>query len=322
MSNIKTLRVCLSEELPSIENRDPNFIYFLYDKLTIYIGQNLYYDPYVVAESIPENPAYGIMYILLDGTVKAYIDNTITKIATIESEDQIEILKKTGTMFFVNSDRRYLDLNRRVITLPFNNGTYELTVGLANELKFDENTVIGYNKDTNTFEIIGERDDYNLVFTRDYRGSSSNSAEIEVSEHKVSGNVKVSKAYDNEIKVLHDGLYLNAAGKVTKQEFNSWVSNFDNYKSNIEKYMRDINQEINDGKDIVSEDTVSRKILSALEAKYPEIESDLAKYNELYDQMQDIETNVKKYADDKFAETEASITASLEAVTNDQWEDF
>ena len=54
MPNLKTLKVCLSEELPIITERDPNTIYFLYDKLLVFLGQSLYNDPYAIVESMPE----------------------------------------------------------------------------------------------------------------------------------------------------------------------------------------------------------------------------------------------------------------------------
>ena len=170
MPDLKTLKVCLSSELPLITERDPNTIYFLYDKLLVFLGQSLYNDPYAIVEAIPENPVFNMLYFdLSDGKVKAYIDYSITEIAEVETPEQLEILKQSGTTFFVNSEKRYLDLRRRTVTLPYQNGTYMLTVDLANNLKFDENTVLGFNPETNCFEVIGKYDDFDMVFTRRYR---------------------------------------------------------------------------------------------------------------------------------------------------------
>ena len=156
MADLKTLRVCLSSELPELLNRDPNFIYFLYDKLTVFLGQSIYSDPYAVVEAMPEAPINGMLYFVMDGTVQVYIEYSNKVIGQIENEDQLELLKKAGTTFFVNSEKRYLDLSRRIVTLPFQNGTYELTVSLANNLKIDKDTVIGFNPETNHFEMIGK----------------------------------------------------------------------------------------------------------------------------------------------------------------------
>ena len=120
----KTLRVCLSSELPSIYDRSINFIYYLYDKLEVFLGKNYYSDPYAIVETFPDNPVLGMLYFCLnDGTVSSYINNTKEIIANIETQEQLEILKQAGTKFFVNSDRRYLDVKTKIISLPFKNGT-------------------------------------------------------------------------------------------------------------------------------------------------------------------------------------------------------
>ena len=38
---MKTLRVCLSSDLPGLLDRNPDYLYFLYDKLFLYSGQNI-----------------------------------------------------------------------------------------------------------------------------------------------------------------------------------------------------------------------------------------------------------------------------------------
>ena len=39
MADMKTIKVCLSKDLPSLQDRDSNTIYFLRDKLIIYLGR-------------------------------------------------------------------------------------------------------------------------------------------------------------------------------------------------------------------------------------------------------------------------------------------
>ena len=164
---MKTLRVCHSRDLPSIHDRDINYIYFLYDKLEVFIGQNYYSDPYAIVESFPSLPVAEMLYFCIDdGKIRARVSLVETEIAEIESPEQLEILKQAGTTFFVNSDRRYLDVKSKLITLPYNNGTYELTLSLANDLKIDENTVIAFNPETQQFEIVGDIQDYDLYELR------------------------------------------------------------------------------------------------------------------------------------------------------------
>ena len=188
---MKTLRVCHSKDLPSIHDRDINYIYFLYDKLEVFLGQNYYSDPYAIVESYPfDNVIPGMLYFCLDdGYVKAQVNLVDTKIAKIESDEQLEILKQAGTTFFVNAERRYLDVRTRCISLPFRNGSYELTVNLAADLKINKNTVIAFNPETQQFEIVGDIQDFDIVFSRDYRGLKTDSVDTKVEDHKISSDV-------------------------------------------------------------------------------------------------------------------------------------
>lgn len=322
MANLKTFRVCLSSELPPLEERDPNFVYFLYDKLVVFIGQNLYSDPYAIVEKMPNNPIGGMLYFVMDGYIRAYINYSIMDLAIIENQEQLELLKQSGTTFFVNSEKRYLDVSRRTITLPYQNGTYELTVSIANNLIIDKNTVIGFNPETNQFEIIGKRDDYDLVFTKGYRGSKSKTTNIDVTDHKISAEVKISAAYDNIIKVLEDGLYVNADGKVSKVEFQSWVENFRDYKSNMELYLRDLRNQIDKNHTSVSQESIANKIKTAIEEIYPEINKIMDSYEYIAANFDGIEERVKKYTDVSVNTARNDIIEAIREATEDPWGDF
>lgn len=63
MATSKTLRVCLSKDLPDILDREPNFLYFLYDKLMLFMGQNIYNDPFCIVPALPDDPISGMLYI-------------------------------------------------------------------------------------------------------------------------------------------------------------------------------------------------------------------------------------------------------------------
>lgn len=319
--NLKTLRVCLSSELPELSNRDPNYIYFLYDKLLLYIGQSLYNDHYAIVEKEPEYPITGMLYFILDGKVKIYIDYIWETIAQIENDEQLEILKQSGSIFFVNAERRYLDLQKRTITLPYSNGTYELTVSLAKDLKIDENTIIKFNTETNEFEIVGNIQDHDMVFTRDYIGKETASITTEVSEHRVSSEIKLSRAFDNILKIIPgEGLYADASGKVTKEEFRSWVSKYQDYKANMEYYLKDLNDQINGSLGSVSEKAVSSKIQTALQEVYPEINSILLNLDSMYKKFEEIEERSKTYTDEAFQKAYDEIYGAVLNAMQDPWE--
>ena len=324
MAELKTLRVCLSSELPILLERKPNFIYFIYDKLELFVGQTMYSDPFAIVESMPENPVSGMLYLVLDGYIRIYLDYGIKEIAYIESEDQLELLKQAGTTFFVNSEKRYLDLQRRVITLPFNNGTYELTVSLAKDLIIDKDTVIGFNPLTNQFEIIGNHNT-DLVFTGRYRGKDSDSVNMTVSENKISADVKVSKGYDNIIKILPDGIYANANNKVDKDTFYSWVENYHNYRTSLNYYLRDLETELDNMVGIdITEEYIFSKIRSAIQSIIPDIEEAIEKYDEILAKFEAVETNTKAYTDEKFTMTKQEIIDYInsKSTTENIWETF
>ena len=321
MAELKTLRVCLSTELPLIEERDPNFLYFLYDKLMLFVGQSLYYDPYAIVETMPEEPAFGLLYFTLDdGKVKVYREYVIREIAEIESAEQLEILKQAGTTFFIQSERRYLDLRRRIITLPFHNGTYELTVSLANNLLIDEDTVIGFNTESNTFEIIGKKEDYDLVFAKGYQGIDTDTVDIDVSENRITGNLKISPAYDNILRLLNDGLYANANDKLTIAKFKEWVDYFTKYKTEIDGYIEELTDKVSDIEGNTSPQSIAEHVLEALEKVYPEIDEVMATYQEIVAKFDGIEERLMNYAEERYSLAYSDLYALMMDVTANPWE--
>lgn len=323
MHELKKLRVCLSEDIPILTNRDPTYFYFLYDKLILFAGQNLYNDPFAIVEDVPEEPAHNLLYLTLnDGKIKVFVNYSIHDIAEIENEEQLDILKKTGTTYFMNANGRYLDLNHRIVSLPFNNGTYELTVNLANELIIDENTIIGFNPESNIFEIIGNKQDFDMVFTKGYKGKNSDTIDMNVVDHKIFGELKISPAYDNMLKIVSDGLYANASDRVTIQQFQSFVSSFQDYKTRMEYYLQDLIKKYDASQSVVSPQSISTRILKALEAVYPEINESLEKYNKIAAQFDGLEQRVKDYADREYAIAYSNLYKAIIDATIHPWESF
>lgn len=320
---MKTLRVCHSDALPSIHERDINYIYFLYDKLEVFLGQNYYSDPYAIVESFPSSPVAEMLYFCLDdGKIKARVSLQDTIIAEIESEEQLEILKQAGTTFFVNSDRRYLDVKSKLITLPYNNGTYELTLSLANDLKIDENTVIGFNPETQQFEIIGDIQDFDLVFSRKYKGKETNSVATHVEDHKISADVKLNPADDNIIKETPFGLYASVSDRVNSTVFEKWTEKFKDYKDDMKEFINEISDLIEEAEEIISTDTIGRKIMESLARVYPEIDEALANFDEYAQKIDEMDTGIKEYTDDKYNDTREELIDIINDATNDPWGDF
>lgn len=322
---MKTLRVCHSEDLPSIHDRDINYIYYLYDKLEVFLGQNYYSDPYAIVETYPtdNNVVAGMLYFCLDdGYVRAQVNLETTEIAKIESDEQLEILKQAGTKFFVNADRRYLDVKTKLITLPFRNGTYELTVSLANDLKIDENTVIGFNPVTQEFEIIGDIQDYDLVFSRKYKGIETNTIKTNVEDHKISSDVKLNPAYDNIIKETPYGLYASVNDRVSSTVFEDWIDRFLEYKDDMETFIIELADLIEEAEEIISTDAISRKILESLEQVIPEIDTYLENYDHYAQEIDNFETEIRDYADQRFTSALAEVQEQIDHATNDPWDNF
>lgn len=318
---MKTLRVCHSEDLPSTLQLD--FIYYLYDKLEVYIGQTHYSDPYVIIETYPSNPVPGILYFCLDdGYVKTRANLEDVNIAKVESDAQLEILKQAGSMFFVYSDRRYLDARTQLISLPFKNGTYQLSVNLATDVEINENTIIKYNPESGQFEIIGDIQDYNLVFSRRYRGKETDTINTKVEDHEVSSDLKISQKYGNMITMFNDGIYATVNDRVSQEEFDRWSEEFETYKDDMEAYIALLSDLIERAEEIISSDSIARKIEATLRTVYPEIDSALANYDTYAQRIDSIESEVNAYADSKFDATEEALNNVIISATNEPWEDF
>lgn len=316
---MKKLKVCMSEHLPLEKDRDINTIYYLYDKLLVFNGKTLYNDPYVITERMPSEPANGILYFTLnDGKVKSYIEYKVVEIATVENSEQLNILKQCGTSFFNNSNKRHLDLSRRIVTLPYLNGTYELTVSLANDLIINENTVIAFNPATNMFEMVG--DDHDVIFRHKYEGKDTKSIRTKITDANILSGVKISQIYDNILKCASDGLYVSVDDRVLKEEFEYYLKLFTLYKERLDNYMEEIGPRLDYVEQTTSTTYISNKILEVLRDTYPEIDDALTKFKNYVDNIQFNETRIKKYIDEKY-KTECE---SLYCIINDMssWVSF
>lgn len=321
MSDMKTLRVCLSSELPDILHRSSDFIYFAYDKLALYCGQDEVSENFAIATELPEEQVEDMMYILnTDGSVHRKVDYEDTVIATIEDPDQIDILRKAGTLFYVDNNRRYFDSQDRTLTLPFTDGAYELAVAMKEQQKFTNDTIIKYNEDTERFEMygpdIGDFEDYSKPF----RGGETKSVKVKVDGPRITADVKVSSAAGNIIRASSDGLFAKTQNKVDVTTFNKWKSDMDDFKAYAKDVLDKINAEVAELQDLVTPEKISADIQEIVQSRFSTIQTALDNYQAIYNAMGNIETEVMNYCLTAYANEVNKLDAELE--TNSNWNDL
>ena len=319
---MKVLKVLHSQDFPPMQDRDPNVIYFIYNALEIWFGQNWYTDPYLVCDNDPTEPIEGMLYfILANGKVKYYTEYALKTIAEIESPDMLDLLKKQGgSYFFVNADKRYLDIQKRIITLPYRNGEWDLTLNMANNIQLTEDTAIGFNPETNCFDISATKYDYDLVFMRDYRGTETDTAITTVEDHSIKMDVKVSRTYGNIIKTFNDGIGAIVAGKVSQDEFNQWRNEFYDYKANMDGLLADLTARVEEIEQEISPELITQKIHDALVEVYPLIDQSLIKYQEIIESIDGLIEESKEYTNMRFEEAVAEIKYVID--NTDYWGTF
>ena len=159
----RVLKVLHSQNLPLPTDRNKNYMYFAYDKMKLYLYQSVYSDPFNIVETLPDKQdmVENMLYITLDGYMNTRIGNSLIDLGTVEKINniidpaQLALLRKVGTIYFMNAESRYLDTQTRMLQLPFQNGNYQLSLSLAKENLIDNDTTIKFNQETNQFEIMG-----------------------------------------------------------------------------------------------------------------------------------------------------------------------
>ena len=283
----KVLRVCQDSELPPIADMSDSFIYLAYDTLTLYIGDTKYENDFVIADTMPTDPVADMYYILKsDGSVHMFTDYTDTLVADIENQAQIAILNKAGTVFFVNAAKRHLNINDRTLVLPFTIGDgYDLVINIPDDIKINKNTILRYNEDKGYFEIFGESTgitDYSSTLS----GVRSDSVSMTVATGNIHGEVVLSGEPDNMLKILDDGLYAAGDSKVNKSDYDDWVRRVENVREYVRAKSDMIEAEINSLRA-----DFDNALLNALETKYDQFDTALAKYDDLYRRLRELEDN-------------------------------
>ena len=75
---------------------------------------------------------------------------------------------------------------------------------------------------------------------------------------------------------------------------------------------------IEEAEEIISSDSIARKIHEALLERYPTIDEDLANFDEYAEKID----GLYDYANEEFEEIEAEIDTKIDGATNEPWENF
>ena len=284
---MKILRVCLSSELPAEYDRLSNYIYFCYDKLLLYNGSEKLSANFSLSEEMPESPVPNMIYILFDGTVRQYKDYSVTTLATIEEEEQIDLIKKAGTTYFINGDSRYINKQDRTLVLPFNNDVYQLVVDYNQQDTFDNDTIVKYNEETGQFELYSGQDKY-IDYSRELHGTSTPTVTSEVNGSRLSARVRISQAFGNALKEVSDGLFVRTDNKVDKEKFDEFAFAY--------AVLDNLDEQIEYLSSIISAAAINTEIHEQLQSRYPEIDEALSNFDEIRAKLDAIESSAMGYA--------------------------
>lgn len=319
MADLKILRICLSRDIPPDIERLPNYIYFGYDNLILYSGTNLVEEDFCIVDTMPESPKSNFIYILKsDGSIHEYLDYSDVQIAEVEDPSQVELLQKVGSTYFVNSESKYIDKQKRTLVLPYNNGVFELVTNAQNEQVFDNDTVLKYNEEHEQFEIYGNLDEF-IDYSEVISGAETDTAKSVVSGSRLFANVKISSIFDNALKLADDGLYISNEGKVDTEtfvRFRDQVISFENYCHSI---LDNLETELEYVASIISEESVDEEIHNQLVTHYPTIDAALAAYGETAEKLEEIETELLNYISSTLVSGMSTIDNNIEQCS--KWDD-
>jgi len=317
---LKTLVVCLSTDLPKEADRDTNYIYFVYNTLTLFMGKAVYGENFCICDTMPELPALGTLYICLDdGRVKVYDDYRVKEIGEVENREMLNILSQAGTMYYFNSKDRYIDKHNRMLVLPFMNGSYNLVVDVPNDLLYNEKTVIIYNPDEERFEIFGETYDEDPLETKGFVGHDTQTVDIKVKDGRIEGSVRISDDRHNLIRVVEDGLFVQVHDAITQKEFDSWKTNYEQYKLRLEYFLDSISDDLSHIEELISEDAINAKIQYYLNQVYPTIDEAIAAYDELNRKILAALSDYEAYAENRFDDIETELNEKIDEALRDPW---
>lgn len=317
MSSI--LRVCLSSEYPVDSEVLSNYYYFLYDRLILYKGSEKITSNYCISEVMPESPVSNMLYILHDGTIRQYKDYSVITIATIEDPSQIDYIVKAGSTYFINGDSRYIDKHDRTLVMPFNSETYELVVNYKDEDTFRNDTIVKYNEDTGQFELYSGQEKF-YEYSKEITGKETRSVKTNVTDGRLTAEVKISNAFGNALKAISDGLFVRGDNKVNKEDFDEFYKDFRDLKSYCYAILDNVEAQIEYLKGIITKEAIDEEIHNQLVGQYSGIDQALAEYEEIRNKLDSIESTAMSYASNTINTAVTEIDSGLQEAS--EWDDL
>lgn len=323
----RILQILKSQELPKPHDREKDHLYYVYDKMKLYLYQSLYSDPFTIVESLPEELVENMLYIVLNGYMYTYAHGSIIELGHIRinefdevDPDQLDLLKKVGTVYFMNAESRYIDTSTRTLQLPYQNGSYQLTLSLAKDLMIDNETVISFNQETEQFEIMGAefQPDKWLKDIYKYRGAWNETIVTSVEEgyNAIKSKVNIADISGNAIQILGKGLFVNAYDFASGSRYNDMVRSFVNYKNIIDRYVAECTEAIMTITASISQSTIKQKIIDVLEDYKPTIQEMFDKYAEFEDELNEMEYQVQNELPKRVAAAEQEIVDYVNSKDN------
>ncbi len=330
----RILKVLTSQELPVPASRDKRYMYFVYDKMLLFLYQSRYSDPFSIVEELPEIDIMveNMLYITLDGYLYTRFARSIVQLGNVELVDgspdpaQLAILRKAGTMYFMNAESRYLDTQTRLLQLPFQNGNYQLSLSLARENMIDNDTVIKFNQETNQFEIMGNEFQPFKWLKDIYRYATittqSISTYLEAGFNAIRSEVNISDDPSNGLQVLSSGLFVNTSDFIDTERYQALVEAFYAYKHIIDGYVDELKTAIQNIIITISPQSIDDKIDEALTAYYSEMLTMINNYNSFSTILDNLETAVYQETDARITAAKQQIIEYVNTTTGHAWSTF
>lgn len=322
---MKTLRICNSEFLPVYQDRSPDYIYFLYDKLEIYIEKTQYFGLYTIIDTLPDasdphdKPVPNMLYITMDGDVHVFDDEHWKTIAEIEDTSQTEYLTKAGTTFLIKSGYRYIDSQQKVLCLPYQNGVFQLSVIVDKPIMIDNQTIIVYNEETGHFEIDGER--YYDEFGRNpeimkYTADETNTVKTYIQNDHIHADVKLSAKVGNTIQIRTDGLYVGEKDFASIQEFEALVTRAQAQMTAFNSYMTNIEEALAHVDITLSDETLRMKIQESLHDYQANIDEAINNYAEIVARYEELKQQLINHIYETLNEYRVDTVDRINQISN------
>ena len=320
---MKSFVICSSEFLPPAQIRNPDSIYFLYDTLDVYNGRTQYYGLYCIVAELPDGsdpdnmPVKNMMYIKMNGDVWMINNDLPEMIAQIVDPEQTIYLVKAGTSFLLRSGYRYIDHQTKVLSLPYKNGSFQLSVMVDKPIKIDNQTILVYNEETGKFEIDGER--YYDEFGRNpeilkYTARETNTVKTFIQNDHIHADVKISQKAGNIIHVRTDGLYANTEEFVSVAEFQELVRRTQAEVVSFNHYLEQLQEAMAHVDITLTDQTLRDMIIELIEEYEPNIREAIEDYDAVVQRFTNTEAEVVEYIASNIDELKEDMISRIEDI--------